>query len=146
MARILLAKQISNLKTVGFEDVERTINVRKIDIDGDYERIYLGYSISYNKNGVDVTPLFEKKSGYDWYITNDQRILQRDENFQPIPNPDYVEPTEENEGTPHLEPYLYAQAFTMVMDGFDAMMAIPYQILELYIDENDADGKWDIME
>ena len=140
MARILLSKSISNLKVTGFENVQRKINVNKIDMDGEYEQIYLGYSISYSLDGRDVTNLFQKKSSYDWFINNKEKILVRDENFQPIPNPDYVD----EEETPGVLPYLYAPAFNLVMDGFDALRAIPYAILEAYIDENDLDGKWDI--
>ena len=32
--RILLKQQISNLKEVGFEDIERTVNVMQAHIDG----------------------------------------------------------------------------------------------------------------
>jgi len=140
MARILLRKDISNLKVQGFENVERKLNINRIEIDGIFERIRLIYSISYILEGRDVTNLFEKRSSYDWYIGNDEEILVRDENFQPVPNPDYVS----EEETPDIKPFLYAPAFTLVMDGFDALGAIPYSILEAYIDENDGDGKWDI--
>jgi len=140
MARVLLSKEISNLKVEGFENVERRLNINRIEIDGIFERIRLIYSISYILDGRDVTNLFEKRSSYDWYIGNDEEILVRDENFQPIPNPEYVS----EEETPNIKEFLHAPAFTLVMDGFDQLRAIPYSILEAYIDENDSDGRWDI--
>ncbi len=154
MARTLLTQQISNLKVEGFENVERFINVMKIDIDGRAERIFLDYSISYILDGKNVSSLFQKQSSYQWYIYNRDMILVRDENFQPILKEEYINMVApEIEGVvdeewvkpePTEDDYMKAPAFTMVMDTFDELNAIPYQVLRAYILENDADGKWDI--
>lgn len=50
--RILLKQQISNLKEVEFEDIERQVNVMQAHIDGgDYNQFYINYFISYTRDG-----------------------------------------------------------------------------------------------
>ncbi len=129
--RILLKQQISNLKEVGFEDIERTVNVMQAHIDGgNYEQFYINYFISYNRDGVDVSHLFKNQTSYDWYINNSELIQQRDENFEPVLDA---------EGN-----FILLPAFDYIMGVFDSLNAISYDVLKAYIVENDNDGKWDL--
>ena len=129
--RILLKQQISNLKEVGFEDIERTVNVMQAHIDGgNYEQFYVNYVISYTRDGVDVSHLFKNQTSYDWYINNSEMTPQRDENFEPVLD---------DEGN-----FILLPAFDYIMGVFDSMNAISYDVLKAYILENDNDGKWDL--
>ena len=129
--RILLKQQISNLKEVGFEDIERTVNVMQAHIDGgNYEQFYVNYFISYTRDGVDVSHLFKNQTSYDWYINNSEMIQQRDENLEPVLDA---------EGN-----FILLPAFDYVMGVFDSMNAISYDVLKAYIVGNDNDGKWDL--
>ena len=129
--RILLKQQISNLKEVGFEDIERTVNVMQAYIDGgNYEQFYVNYFISYTRDGVDVSHLFKNQTSYDWYINNSEMIQQRDENLEPVLDAD---------GN-----FILLPAFDYIMGVFDSMNAISYDVLKAYILENDNDGKWDL--
>ena len=130
--RILLKQQISNLKEVGFEDIERTVNVMQAHIDGgNYEQFYVNYFISYTRDGVDVSHLFKNQTSYDWYINNSELIQQRDENFEPVLDA---------EGN-----FILLPAFDYIMGVFDSLNAISYDVLKAYIVENDHDGKWDLI-
>ncbi|MDM1550672.1 hypothetical protein [Empedobacter falsenii] len=130
--RILLKQQISNLKEVGFEDIERTVNVMQAHIDGgNYEQFYVNYFISYTRDGVDVSHLFKNQTSYDWYINNSEMIQQRDENFEPVLDAD---------GN-----FILLPAFNYIMGVFDSLNAISYDVLKAYILENDHDGKWDLI-
>ena len=129
--RILLKQQISNLKEVGFEDIERQVNVMQAHIDGgDYNQFYINYFISYTRDGVDVSHLFKNQTSYDWYINNNEMIQQRDENLEPVLDAD---------GN-----FILLPAFDYIMGVFDSMNAISYDVLKAYIVENDNDGKWDL--
>lgn len=129
--RILLKQQISNLKEVGFEDIERTVNVMQAHIDGgNYNQFYINYFMSYTRDGVDVSHLFKNQTSYDWYINNSEMIQKRDENFEPVLNAD---------GN-----FILLPAFDYIMDVFDSLNAISYDVLKAYIVENDNDGKWDL--
>ncbi|MDH1882769.1 hypothetical protein [Empedobacter sp. GD03797] len=131
--RILLKQQISNLKEVGFEDIERTVNVMQAHIDGgNYEQFYVNYFILYTRYGVDVSHLFKNQTSYDWYINNSEMIQQRDENFEPVLDA---------EGN-----FILLPAFDYIMGVFDNLNAISYDVLKAYIVENDNDGKWDLTE
>ena len=130
--RILLKQQISNLKEVGFEDIERTVNVMQAHIDGgNYEQFYVNYFISYTRDGVDVSHLFKNQTSYDWYINNSEMIQQRDENLEPVLDA---------EGN-----FILLPAFDYIMGVFDSLNAISYDVLKAYIVENDHDGKWDLI-
>ena len=129
--RILLKQQISNLKEVGFEDIERTVNVMQAHINGgNYEQFYVNYFISYTRDGVDVSHLFKNQTSYDWYINNSELIQQRDENLEPVLDA---------EGN-----FILLPAFDYIMGVFDSLNAISYDVLKAYIVENDNDGKWDL--
>lgn len=129
--RILLKQQISNLKEVGFEDIERTVNVMQAHINGgNYEQFYVNYFISYTRDGVDVSHLFKNQTSYDWYINNSEMIQQRDENLEPVLDA---------EGN-----FILLPAFDYIMGVFDSLNAISYDVLKAYIVENDNDGKWDL--
>lgn len=129
--RILLKQQISNSKEVGFEDIERTVNVMQAHIDGgNYEQFYINYFISYTRDGVDVSHLFKNQTSYDWYINNNEMIQQRDENLEPVLDAD---------GN-----FILLPAFDYIMGVFDSLNAISYDVLKAYIVENDNDGKWDL--
>ena len=127
MQVILLKQKISNLKTEGFTDVERTLNVTQANIDGD---TYQQYFIKYERNGEDVSYMFRNKSSYEWVINNSQLIEKKDENFEPILD---------EEGNEIMLP-----AFTYMNSIFEALDAIPYQVLRNYILDLDKEGKWDL--
>lgn len=130
--RILIKQQISNLKEVGFEDIERTVNVMQAHIDGgNYEQFYINYFISYTRDGVDVSHLFKNQTSYDWYINNNELIQQRDENLEPVLD--------------ELGNFILLPAFDYIMGVFDSLNAISYDVLKAYIVENDKDGKWDLI-
>ena len=131
MQVILLKQKISNLKTEGFTDIERTLNVTQTHIDGDtYQQYFMNYFIKYERNGEDISYMFRNKSSYEWVINNSQLIAKRDENFELILD---------EEGNEIMLP-----AFTYMNSIFEALDAIPYQTLRIYILDLDKDGKWDL--
>ena len=145
--RILIKQKISNLNVKGFEDVERYVNILKVDVDGEYERIFVKYALSYEKNGEDVTKLFPKQVDFDWYITNDTKVLLRDENFEKILKDEYVNmevPEGEVKPEPTEDDYQTGPGFTVCMDMYDSIGALPYDSLRQYIIENDVDGRFNI--
>ena len=94
------------------------------------EPINFIYFISYTREGVDVSHIFKNQSSYDWYINNNEIIQQRDENLEPVLD------TEGN--------FILLPAFDYIMGVFDSMNAISYDVLKVYIVENDNEGKWDL--
>ena len=88
------------------------------------------YYIKYERKGEDISYMFRNKSIYEWVINNSQLIEQRDENFEPILD---------EEGNEIMLP-----AFTYMNSIFEALDAMPYQVLRNYILDLDKNGKWDL--
>lgn len=137
----LITQQISNHDI--FTDVERTLNIERFVLDSNAEVMELHYSITYIKNGEDVSSQFNPHNPI-WIVDNNHRMKVRDENFQPIPNPNY-EPNNDPIAPNVEEQWLLAPAFdyvsNMIIEG-----AIPLKnIIQLYIAEEDADGRFDAL-
>jgi len=137
---MLITKSISN-STV-FTDVSRTINIVGITMNSDASTFDLFYRISYTKNGQDVTNLFNTQVP-EWHISNDQLMILRDENFNAIPNTEFVEFKDE------LGIVINEKERYMTMPSFDyiKMMILDKNIplrtlIEAYIMEEDKDGRF----
>lgn len=86
MSRIGTQK-ISNHKV--FTDIERTVLIDSFQPVESRQEINIRYLIKYEKEGVDVSHQFKQPDNII-FANNEKLLFVRDENFQPIPNPDFV--------------------------------------------------------
>lgn len=125
-----------------FPEIERKVNIVAFCPNSDTETFEFFYRILYYKNGQDVSYLFPSQPP-NWNINNSQLMMCRDDNFQPILNPEFVEQRDErNNILNEIERYI-------TMPGFDYIkrlmldMNIPLKaILSAYITEEDKDGRF----
>lgn len=116
-----------------------SLDLRGLSLDLDREALNLPYRLRYYKDGVEITEKFTNLVP-NWEIRNNHLMMVRDQNFEPIPNPDYVEQVdEEGNITNKEEMYLREPAF-------DYMARIIYMLLgemvKRYIEEEHADKKF----
>ena len=149
--KTLLTQQISNLKTEGFTDVERFVNVTLFLLDGTKERVYLEYFITYKKGDIDVSNLFRSTADFIWHKTNNDLIAVRDSEgnitYEQVEVLDEEgNPTLDEEGNPTYQngDIIKAPSFDYLMGIFEQYQAIPFSILRLYIEDLDIDGEWDL--
>lgn len=137
----ILDKKIPNM-VAPFENIEQEVNIYELKINSDVKQIYVGYRITRNIEGTDVSGLM-KTLGKEWYITNNQTVYQRsfeiETMFQPLPNPNYIN----QEETPNELQFLEAPAFDYLLDTFKSRPELFWIILENYILENYNDGWFD---
>lgn len=135
-----IVQKISNSPV--FETIEREIQIAGIVLNFDLQLLDLYYTISYFKDGENVSQLF-KKEVPEWHIDNQQTILVRDENFNPVANPDYVERKDESGNVINSqEKFLTEPAFDYVSN---IMLNTPMNlsdILRNYILEEDNSGRF----
>lgn len=135
-----IIQKISNSPV--FETIEREIQIAGIVLNFDLQTLDLYYTISYFKEGENVSQLF-KKEVPEWHIDNQQTILVRNENFNPVVNPDYVEHKDENGNVINSkEKFLTEPAFDYVSN---IMLSTPMNlsdILRNYILEEDNSGRF----
>ena len=122
-----------------FEGVRVKIDIRGLLLNLDTEVLELPYTLRYFKDGVEVTDRFTKLVP-NWEIRNSHLIMVRDENFQPIPNPDYEE-TKDKDGnvTNAEEKFIRQPAFDYMANIFKLLMG---DMLKGYIHEEHQDGKF----
>lgn len=137
----ILDKKIPNM-VEPFETVEQEVNIYELKINSDVKQMYVGYRISRNIEGTDVSGLM-KTIGKEWYITNKQTVYQRsfepETMFEPLPNPNYISPEE----TPNETEFLEAPAFDYLLSTFKSRPDLFWVILEGYILENWNSGWFD---
>ena len=137
---MLITQKISNSKI--FPDVERLINIVGINMNADASTLSIYYRISYKKDDQDISHLFNSKIP-EWYVDNSQQMMLRDENFKPMPNPDFIEERDE------LDSIINEKERYLTMPAFDYMKKMvleeknPIKILiNAYINEEDKDGRF----
>ena len=91
---IIISQKISNHPL--FTGVERFVQVNRIANNADVKQITIDARIVYVQNEVDVTSSFKSEIP-NWIISNDYKVKVRDENNQPIPNPEYDSEDEDSE-------------------------------------------------
>jgi hypothetical protein len=80
----LIEKQISNHPVL---DLVRVLEVPSFLPNDDNKTLEFFYRIKHFKDGLPVDIKIPKKR---WAVDNSYKAIIRDENFDPIPNPDYV--------------------------------------------------------
>lgn len=120
-----------------FEGVTVKLDLRGLKLDLDTEVLELPYVLRFFKGNVEIT---EKLSKYvpRWDVRNDKLMKVRDENFQPIPNPDYIEKLDEEGNVTNAEERFIRQpAFTYMATIIEALLG---NMVRAYIAEEHADG------
>lgn len=84
----LFIQQIPPLQTA-YGSIDREIQVIGFNCVDTTKEMIFPYIIKYSFNGEDVSKDF-KPSAKPFEINNNKLMLVRDENFQPIPNPEYA--------------------------------------------------------
>ncbi|MBB4117854.1 hypothetical protein GGR32_000126 [Mesonia hippocampi] len=140
--KTIISKKISNHKV--FTDVERTLHLAGLNVNSDASYIDFFYRLQYLKNGVDVSGNFSKKVP-DWRIDNSYHVAVRDENLQPVLNPDFVEETDSegnviNEYERYLTMPAYEYFYSLVLEQNLSLTAA----FENYIALDDANGRFDL--
>lgn len=102
MAHILRQK-ISNHPL--FEDVERFVVIDRIAENADVAQIVIDARLEYEKDGQDVSSNFKTRI-QNWIVGNHYQVVVRDQNNEPIPNPEY-----DPEENPDVSEFLTMPAF-----------------------------------
>ena len=122
-----------------FEGVSVKIDLRGLLLNLDTEVLELPYILRYFKDGVEITDRFTKIVPH-WEIRNSHLMMVRDENFQPIPNPDYEEQLDEEGNVINAEEmFIREPAFNYMANIFKLLMG---DMLKGYIAEEHQDGKF----
>lgn len=136
-------------------DVERYVSVFGLFLSDREKTVEFFYSISYMKEGVDISNLFSKTVPR-WVITNNYTTRARDVDGNPIMTPGFVEQLEEIEyedmdGNTTSETIVVNEADRWVRVSaydyfkalvFDNVSLVPIaQLLESYIPIDDAEVK-----
>lgn len=136
----MLQQKISN--NLHFSEVERTIQIAGITLNFDAKSLDIYYHINYFKNNEDIGQMFTQRVP-EWHIDNNQKILVRDENFNPIPNSEYEEQKDQDGNILNeTEKFKTEPAFDYVSN---IMLNTPIKlsdILKMYIVEQDNDGRF----
>ncbi|WP_291152249.1 hypothetical protein [Flavobacterium sp. UBA7680] len=135
-----VTQQISNHPS--FNDVNRTIEIAGINFNFDTSTFDLYYRIIYSKDDVDISQNFNQQTPL-WNIDNNQLIIKRDENFQPIINPEFKEVKDDlgniiNE----FERYSMMPAFDYIGNIIVNSTASLGDILRNYIKEEDSSSRF----
>lgn len=99
----ILTQTIPNMPAP-LEDILRAVKIVGIIIEDDINGnpfLILRHRISYDKSGVDISGAMDKGIR-TVEINNSKLMLVRDENFQPIPNPEYATAVAGNQLSPTL--------------------------------------------
>jgi hypothetical protein len=124
--------------------IERTVEVVGFTLNSDLKIIDFFYRINYEKEGQDMSDLISPRVP-DWRMDNSINILVRDQNFNPVPNPDYIEEKDE------LGNVINGENRFIKMPAFDYTSGLMLEstaqlrvIMSLYITERDNDGLFNI--
>lgn len=122
-----------------FEGVSVKIDIRGLLLNLDTEVLGLPYKLRYFKDGIEVTDRFTKIVP-QWEIRNNHLMMVRDENFQPIPNPDYKEEKDKDGNVTNAEDmFIRAPAFTYMATIIESLLG---NMVRAYIAEEHRDGKF----
>lgn len=153
----IVRKQISNHPK--FEDVERYVCVYKQESDSISKTFAMYFAIEFIKNGVDISSEFVQKKRVIEASTK-TKVLLRDEEGMPIPNPEFEPPFYTPEPIPNInggEPitfdpipleydeydeYLWVDGWTFISNMFSKPVVIN-TLIEQYITINDLDNYFD---
>lgn len=136
----MLQQKISNNSL--FTDVQRTIQIAGMSLNFDAKSLDIYYRIKYSKDDKELNQMFTEQVP-EWHIDNNQRILVRDENFNPIPNKAYEEQKDQNGNILNeSEKFLTESAFDYVSNIMLNTPAKLSDILRNYIFEQDNDGRF----
>jgi hypothetical protein len=128
----LTTTKISNHKV--FPTVERTVLIDSFQVVDSRKEIFVYYTISYQQNGTDVTAQFSKKQ-LPITANNAKRIIVRDDNMQPVPDPKW-------DGKDPLTQYLTLPGYDYLIQYITKTVPVA-TILSAYVQINDADGFFD---
>lgn len=159
----LIQKQISSHHT----GLERTVEIAGFTANDDAKCVDFYYRIKHSLGGVDIPVAVPAK---EWRVDNSYKATVRDENFNPIPNPDFVpeyeiigyteqpeEWDEEVDGVFEPEPIYGVNIINeeeqyMRMPAYDYFKMLTFDnpnpvsislLLNYYIQENDDKGFFD---
>lgn len=122
-----------------FGGITVQLDLRGIYLNLDAEILDLPYKLRYFKNGIDISEKISDKVPV-WDVRNTQLMKVRDDNFQSIPNPNYIEKLDE-EGT-----VINAEDAFIRQPAFTYMANIIHELLggmvRQYITEKHADGEF----
>lgn len=114
-----------------------------ININFDAKTLDLSYRIIQIESGEDESQMFSQQVPA-WHIDNNERILVRDEDFNPILNSTYEELKNQEEYILNeTEKFLTEPAFDYVSNIILNIPAKLNDILKNYILEQDNDGRFD---
>lgn len=130
----LVEKQISNHPILG---LKRKVQVIGFNVDDDSKTVSFYHRIKhYSKEDDEVNILIPNKT---WQVDNTYLATVRDEQFQPVSNPNYDEEIEGSEPYQMMPAYDYFKQLT-----FDNPQPVSISfLLNYYIQDNDSKGFFD---
>lgn len=122
-----------------FEGVTVQLDLRGLFLNLDAQVLDLPYKLRYFKNGIDISEKITKIVPH-WDVRNTQLMKVRDENFQPIPNPDYIEELDDDGNVINTDDAFIRQpAFTYMATVIYSLLG---NMVRQYIAEKHADGEF----
>lgn len=131
----ILTEKISNHPH--FPDVERYVDVTMQAANSNAQTFEFWYNIRYLRDGEDITHTLKQPEHKKIATDNTKKILLRDEDFNPIPNPDWDGVSDDE-----YDMYLWVYGWDMIM----LLINQPTNIVELikqYIHVNDTERYFD---
>jgi hypothetical protein len=124
--------------------IERIVEIVGFMLNSDLKIIDFFYRINYEKEGQDMSDLISPRVP-DWRMDNSINILARDQNFNPIENPDFIEEKDEEGNVMNEENrFIKIPAFDYTSGLMLESTAQLRVIMSLYITERDNDGLFNI--
>lgn len=160
----LISKQISNHPATG---LERTVEIAGFTANDDSKCVDFYYRIEHSLGGVDIPVAVPAK---EWRVDNSYLAVVRDEQFNPVPNPDFIpeyeiigyteepEDWDEEENGEFIPQPIYGDKIVneddkwLRMPAFDYFKKLTFDnpnpvsiplLLNFYIDDNDGKGFFD---
>lgn len=148
MNNYIVKEKISNHPL--FQDTERFVCVYKQTSDAMRKEFVMHFLIKYVKDGVDITnDIIQKRNTIK---TDAQtKLLLRDEENCPIPNPEFVEPVQEYDDDENPLPLATYDEYDEFMwaYGWDVVMSMINQptnvvdLIKFYVHLNDTENYFD---
>lgn len=130
----IVEQQISNHPL--FSDVERTVRVHLQMANSNAKIFEFHFDVKYEKNAEDVSGDFTQK--VTSIRTDDKtKLLKRDENNQPIPNPEW-----DGESEDEYDKFLWDYGWDKIIELINQETKIA-DLLRFYILINDSEGYFD---
>lgn len=142
---MIIEQQISNHPL--FPDVERIVGVYSQQTDSDSETFMFNFKIKYTKGGIDISNQFIQRAK-SIFTSNGNKLLRRNEFFQPIPNSNY-NPEEvlydetgvEREATEY-DMYLWSPGWDYIVELMNTEINIA-NLIRAYVLLNDSEQYFD---